>query len=285
MDKELNKECTFLLSTYDGGEDLWEGFFKALSIQWPEMDMKIVMNTELKHYSYGDYCIESYQPCKNRSMTWAERLVDTLHHIQTEYVLFFLEDFWLDSKVDDDFFRKSLIWMKENPDVANFSYYPCKPDSNIQDDRFDRFELRPQECEYKFNCQVGLWRTKELASFFRKHESPWEWEVYGSIRAWRCKQKFYSLKPDAKKVFSYGDSYYGCIIHRGKWVKDAVLPLAEKYDLKIDYSKRGFEDFEEYFKYGNYPKWRKILNPRVFKELYLRLYNRYRRWLSVRDEK
>lgn len=285
MEKSLNKDCTFLFSTYDGGEDLWEGFFKALSVQWPEMDMKIVMNTETKRYSYKGYIIESYQPCLKKKMTWAERLVETLSHVETEFVLFFLEDFWLDSRVDDLFFRQTLLWMKDNPDVANFSYYPCKPESNIQDDRFDRFELRPQVCEYKFNCQVGLWRTKEFMSFFRKHENPWEWEVFGSIRAGKCFQKFYSLKPDSQKIFSYGDSYYGCIIHRGKWVKEAVLPLAEKYGLSLDYSKRGFEDFDEYFRFSNYPKWRKVLSPYIFKELYLRQYNKYRRWLSVREEK
>ena len=48
----MNKDCTFLLSSYDGGDDLWEGFFKALSVQWPEMDMRIVLNTETKSFSF-----------------------------------------------------------------------------------------------------------------------------------------------------------------------------------------------------------------------------------------
>lgn len=243
-----NTDCTFLLSTYDGGEDLWEGFFKALSVQWPEMDMKIIINTETKQYRYPGFDIEVCNQTTKEEQPWATRLINSLKQVNTEYVLFFLEDFWLAERVDDSFFRKTLQWMKENPDVANFSYYPCLPGKNIQDERFERFEKRPQKCPYKYNCQVGLWRTKELISFFKPDESPWEWECFGSLRAGRSKQVFYSLKKDAPLVFSYGDNLKGCIIHRGKWVKDEVLPLAEKYGLTIDYSIRGFEDFDAYWK-------------------------------------
>jgi len=243
-----NKNCSFLLSTYDGGEDLWEGFFKALTVQWPEMDMKVYINTEFKNFQYPGLDIQVCNQTTKEEQPWATRLINALKCIDTEFVLFFLEDFWLAERVDDEFFKKTLKWMQENPDVANFSYYPCLPGTNIEDGRFERFELRPQKCRYKYNCQVGLWRTKELISFFKPDESPWEWEFYGSMRAGRNKQKFYSLKEDAPLVFSYGDNLKGCIIHRGKWVKDEVLPLAEKYGLEIDYSKRGFEDFDEYWR-------------------------------------
>ena len=243
-----NKDCSFLLSTYDGGEDLWEGFFKALSVQWPEMDMKVFINTETKDYQYPGFDIEVCNQTTKEEQPWATRLINTLKRIDTEFVLFFLEDFWLADRVDDAFFKKTLQWMKDYPEVANFSYYPCLPGSNIDDGKFERFERRPQKCRYKYNCQVGLWRTKELISFFKPDESPWEWECYGSMRAGRKnKQLFYALKEDAPLIFSYGDNLKGCIIHRGKWVKDEVLPLAEKYGLDIDYSKRGFEDFDEYW--------------------------------------
>lgn len=275
----MNKDCTFLLSSYDGGEDLWPGFFTALKAQWPEMDMPIVLNTETKDYGFPGYNILTFHPSENKQQTWAERLVSVLMQIKTEYVLLFLEDFWLDEPVDDTFFRKTLEWMKSNPDVANFSFYPCLPGTNIQDDRFERFELRPQKCAYKFNCQVGLWRTKEFISFFRSHESPWEWELFGSKRASRCPQKFYSLKEDAKRVFSYGDNLRGCVVLKGKWVKDQVLPLAEKYGLNIDYSIRGFADDSYFVPMSPFKSFIKRV------KVYLNPYIHYRRWLSIRKIK
>lgn len=281
----MNKDCTLFLSTYDNGEDLWEGFFKALKYQWPEMDMKIVMNTEKKTYSFIDYDIKVVNSIKN-DMTWSERLINALKQVETEYVLFFLEDFWLAEKVDDAFFRKTLEWMKENPDVANFSYYPCLPGTNIDDERFDRFELRPDKCEYKYNCQVGLWRTKEFISFFRPHESPWDWEIYGSMRAARNKQKFYVLKENTKNIFYYGDNLKGCIVHRGKWVKEEVLPLAELYGLQIDYSIRGFEDFEEIKREANRTLFEKITQKHALKKAIIvikkDLKNLKTKWLSTK---
>lgn len=284
----MNTDCTFFLSTYDGGEDLWEGFFKALSVQWPEMDMPIVMNTETKSYSYPGYDIKTFKPSVNKKQTWSERLISVLNHVETEFVLLFLEDFWLAQKVDDEFFRKTLCWMKENPDVANFSFFPCLPGTNIDDGRFERFELRPQDCEYKFNCQVGLWRTKELISFFRLHESPWEWELYGSIRAGRCKQKFYSLKESVPYVFYYGDPLKGCMVCRGKWVKDQVMPLVEMYGLDIDFSKRGFYDANQVVVKKN-PRLRSFIKKYLLLGPILDFYyikkQDYRKWLSVREIK
>lgn len=252
------KDCTFLLSSYDNGEDCWKGFFCALSDCWPELDMPIVLNTESKGYRFPGYEINTFSLYKDRDAEWSERLIETLKRIDTEFVLLFLEDFWLDKPVDNDFFEITLQWMRDNPDVANISYYPCMPGTNIMDNRFERFERRPRKCEYKLNFQVGLWRREKLISFLRPHESPWEVEILGSKRATRYKDSFYCLKEGAPFVFSYGDNLTGCVVHRGKWVKEAVLPFNDKYNLDIDFSIRGFEDFEAYQKecddYINTPK-------------------------------
>ena len=240
-----NTDCTFLLSSYDGGEDLWEGFFTALKIQWPEMDMPIVLNTETKSYTFPGFDIKTYGLCTKCKMPWAKRLKETLKRIDTNYVLLFLEDYWLDDRVDDAYFRSSLEWLKANKDISTISYYPCMPGMNIQDGAFDRMELRPQKCEYKLNCQVALWRREKLIAYLRNHENPWEWEVWGSIRAGRYKGRFYTLQEGAKPVFSYGDPNVGCLVHRGKWVKDVAVPLCAKYNLKVDFSIRGFENFEK----------------------------------------
>lgn len=280
----MNKDCTFFLSTYDGGEDLWEGFFKALSVQWPEMDMPIVMNTETKTYSFPGYEIKTFQPSLLKKQAWAERLIATLNHVETDYVLLFLEDFWLDRPVDDAFFRKTLQWMKENPDVANFSYYPCAPGQNLPDFRFERFERRPQCCPYKFNCQVGLWRTKELISFLRPHESPWDWEIYGSMRASRIQKYFYSLRWMAPLVFSYTDNTIGCVVRKGKWVKENVMPLVEMYNLKIDFSKRGFDDFSDFQTEGatSLTLVQRLTMGNLFERIRNKFNRKYTKWLSLK---
>ena len=274
------KDCTFLLSTYDGGEDCWKGFFCALADCWPQLDMPIVLNTESKKFTFSGYEIKTFSMYKDRQVDWSERLIETLKRIDTEFILLFLEDFWLDQPVDDNFFHKTLQWMRDNSDVANISYYPCMPGTNIDDKRFERFERRPRKCEYKLNFQVGLWRRERLISFLRPHESPWEVEVIGSKRATRYKDSFYSLKEDAPLIFSYGDNMTGCIVHKGKWVKEAVVPFNQKYNLEIDFSVRGFEDFEAYQKecedYVNSSKFKRlfksITHPHFFRRAWKKIY-------------
>lgn len=280
----MKNDCTLLLSTYDNGEDCWEGFFKTLTDQWPDLNMPIVVNTEWKQCSFPGLNIRTINQKSPKVIPWSKRLIDVLEQIDTEYVLMFLEDFWLDKPVCHTFFQKNLQWMRDNPDVANLSYYPCMPGTNIDDGRFERFERRPQSCEYKLNFQVGLWRRERLIAFLRPHETPWEAEIFGSERVARYTDGFYSLKEDAELLFSYGDNMSGCIIHRGKWVKEAVLPLNEKYNLNIDFSIRGFEDFEEYYRL-NAPK--RTLWQRIFqRNLPVKIYNRFlrfvRRQMSLR---
>ena len=237
----MDRDCTLLVNSYDGGEELWEGFFTALKYQWPDFDMPIVLNTEAKKYSFPGLNIKTLSLYSNgKKVAWARRLIETLKCIDTEYILFFLDDFWLDGRVDTAFFKKCCQWMHDSPDVAVLSFQSTNG-RNIRDGRFNRFERRPQKGEYRMNCQAALWRREKLISYLRPHENPWEWELYGSIRSRRYKEGIYTLIEGEKKVFSY-DFLHGGVIHRGRWCKSVVVPLTELYKLNIDFSKRGFDD-------------------------------------------
>lgn len=278
----MENKCTFLLSSYDGGEDCWEGFFMSLKDRWPEMDMPIVLNTETKSYSFPGFDITTYGLHGGKKTPWGKRLLDTLNRISTPYVLFFLEDYWLDEKVDDAFFRKVLKWLDENDDIATFSFYPCLPGGNIDDCKFERFELRPDSCEYKFNCQVALWRREKLIEYIRPHESAWDWEIWGSIRGSQYSERFYTLKEEAPRVFSYGDNLKGCIVHKGKWNKDEVMPFVERYNLSIDFSKRGFEDWEKIEKIENATVFQRLFMEGSLERIKYRLSKPFKKWKSLK---
>lgn len=228
--------CTLLVAGYDGGEDLWEGFFTALTAQWPELDLPIVLNTESKSCSFPGLEIKTLGLYPDRVPPWGERMRETLKRIDTEYVLLMLDDFWLDAPVDDAFFRQCLGYMEDNPDVAVLSFQRT-PGPNIRDGRFPRFERRPQRAEYRFNCQAAVWRRERLIKFIRPKESAWDWELSGSVRSGRYRDGFYTLIEGEKPVFSYDR---GGVIYRGKWHRETIEPLCARYGLTIDFSRRGF---------------------------------------------
>lgn len=235
----FDKNCTLLLNTCDAYSDCWDGFFKLLKIQWPEFSMPVVLNTESLSYSFDgmDIRVSNTKP----KTSWGKRLITALKRIDTKYILFALEDFYLESPVDSSKLLKCYEWMEKNPEVACFSFYPTEDENNTPSEKYPGFERRPQRGEYRLNCQICLWNREKLISYIRPHENPWEWELYGSRRSSRYKEEFYTLMHSEKAVFDYNR---GAIIMRGRWWMEKVLPLNEKYNLEIDFSRRG--SFEEY---------------------------------------
>lgn len=241
MKNTFYKDCTLLVNSCDSYSDCWNGFFKLLKIQWPDFDMNIVLNTESKEYSFEDLKIQTFQIYTDKKVTWGQRMIETLVRIKTKYIIFTLEDFYIESPVNVTELSKCYTYMEENPNIAYFSFFPTKDKNNIKSDKYPGFEKRPQKGEYRLNCQMALWNRKKLISYIRRHENPWEWELYGSKRSARYKEEFYTICEDIPKIFDYQN---GGMIMRGRWYMSKVLPLCEKYNLNIDFSHRdSYENF------------------------------------------
>lgn len=255
-------------------------FFRILKANWDNIPYPIVLNTESKNFMYDDLdikCFQLYQA--NEKVPWGKRLIDTLSKIESEYILFMLDDFFLLDKVDDIRLNQCMEWMDNNHNIAVFSFLDT-PGENIQDNKYPNFEKRPQNGEYRLNCQAAIWRREKLISYIRPHESPWDWEIYGSIRSSRYKEDFYSLIENSKPIISYKFKEYGVI--RGKWAPKTT-ELFDAYDIEIDFSQRGF--YENYNQKIN--DW--YMNPLVRLIIKVRSYfliqdwkNRYIKFLSTK---
>lgn len=237
MDRE--DTCTVLVNSCDSYEDTWEPFFKIFKIQWPDCPYPIVLNTESKKYADSELNIR----CPNNfietdEISWGKRLISVLKSIESEYVIFLLDDFFFTDRVDQERIEECIRWMDEDKSISVFSFRRTHQ-PNIQDGNYPHFERRPQTAEYRLNCQAAIWRRKKLISYIRPHESPWEWEIYGSIRSSKYKEKFYSAIENEPYVFQYDIMKYGII--RGKWSKTTV-DFLRSYGIQVNYAKRGFAD-------------------------------------------
>lgn len=241
MKKQLDKNCTLLVNSCDSYSDCWDGFFELLKIQWPTFDMDVVLNTETKSYSFDDLRITTFSMYTSKKVAWGKRMIETLKRIKTKYVLFALEDFYLESPVHEEQLIKCYEYMESDPNISYFSFFPTVDASNVKSDKYDGFEKRSQRGEYRLNCQIALWNREKLISYIRPHESPWEWELYVSRRSSRYKEEFYTISEGTKRTFDYQN---GGAIMRGRWYITRIKPLCEKYNLNIDFSKREkYEDF------------------------------------------
>lgn len=231
----MENNCTVIVSSCDKYEDTWYPFFKILKEEWPDRPYPIVLITESKSFDYEDMNIRTlclYKP--DQRVSWGRLLKRTLMRINTEYILFMLDDFFLFDRVDQKRIEQCIDWMDNDKNIAVFSFYRTHQ-PNIRDNKYPHFEKRPLRAEYRLNCQAAIWRRKKLISYIRSHENPWQWEILGSVRSSRYKEDFYSAIKGEPYVFKY---LPGGGIRRGKWAPE-IKELFERHAIKIDYSKRG----------------------------------------------
>lgn len=151
-----------------------------------------------------------------------------------------MDDFFLRSKVDEEYIVCCKKWMQEDKNIAVFSFANVNDTMNVPSEKYPDFEMRPQCGEYKINLQAGIWRRETLMKYIRKHETPWEIETIGSMRSFDSKDKFYVLKSNVKSPIDYGKKSgltWGIV--RGKWILEDVKPLFEENDIHLDFGVRG----------------------------------------------
>lgn len=232
---DLTSKCTILVNSCDIYSDVWELFFASVRQNWKNCPFEFVLNTESKQFEMEDINLR-VSNCDGDN-TWGRRFRNALKSIDTPYVLPILEDFVLTDKVDESIIYKIMEWMDKEKDISVFYIYN-HPYVIKEKTKYDKFGLLPQNCPYRLTTAIGVWRTEMLYSYIKDMESPWEWEMYGSIRARRFKTKMFALLSKDDEVFKFP---YGGVIRRGLWHTETP-EIADKYGTNIDFTKRGFMD-------------------------------------------
>lgn len=234
--KLKNSRCTVLVNSCDAYSDVWDLFFVALKESWEDFNYPIVLNTQAKEYQCDGVKVVNHKLKMNDR--WGERFRDTLRKIDTPYVLPFLDDFVINERTNPNgLIEQVLDWMDENDNIDVFYLHKHPYVKNVETE-FKKFGLLPQKCEYKLTTQIAIWRKDSLYHLIKDFESPWEWEMYATKKAWKSNKKYYALLDESDEPFNI---VYGGVIWRGLWTKETI-DIARKYNVDIDFLKRGFID-------------------------------------------
>lgn len=246
----MDSSVTILINSCDKYEDAWEPFFRLLKIQWPECSYDIVLSTETKKYACDFLNVKTINSA-NR-VSWSARLKNVLEQIDTEYILFFLEDFFLLDKVQINIFNKALELIKADKKIGLITFIPKWYSAKFpQTTNYDRcFTELDKKCERRTNVVVGLWRKEYFLKLICEDENPWEYEKNSNIRSKFAGYKIYTQ--DYKysfPAFRYCmDPKDGLGITEGKWLcknKD----LFESFGIfNVNYENLG--NFEAETSYG-----------------------------------
>lgn len=234
------RDCSVLILSCDKYSDLWDPFFKLLTIYWPDCVFPVYLSTESASYKCAYTDVQVIHPNKRFDIPWSRRLKESLRKITTEYIILLMDDFFLKSKVDSIKLSKCFEWMDNDLSIASFSFAPSLW-KDLPAPQYPGFEERPKGAYYRVNCQAALWRRYSLLRLVRPYYNPWDFEWQTSCRADLTELRFFANKKGNDWLFDYNYGVGGGAVHQGKWVKgiDAFL---DKQGIDIDYSIRGWDE-------------------------------------------
>jgi hypothetical protein len=161
-----------IISSSDNYDDLWDNFFSNFFSNFPPIikdvylvnGVKPYLNTKVKTINTGE------------NILFTKRLKKTLDSIDSEYVLFMLEDYFICEKVKISNIVDILEFIQSNQIV----YYKLDSFSNINGSSYNGkpyLKLIPKKLRYGISLQTSIWNKRFLLELIGDDNlSPWEFE-------------------------------------------------------------------------------------------------------------
>lgn len=135
---------------------------------------------------------------------WGKRIGSGLKLINTEYVFFILEDYYISQKLSIDFFNWILTFMdreKANkiifttvPDWANYRYTQT----------IDTIKRMSPCSEWLTSAQPAIWKTNHiLNNVVQDDYDPWDFEIKGSEKLKGRENSHFVVKLDEPIYFNF----------------------------------------------------------------------------------
>jgi len=230
------KNFSLLITSCDSFEDCWIPFFTLYENFWNDQDLNIYLTTENKDFKFKKFNVTPTKSsiAEKGRLTWAQILINTLNKIETELVLIFMDDFFIQKTVDSNRIDE-LSRLMEKDDSIDAIYLTvngppgCSKKSNHQG-----LLMVDQFSDYKVSMQAGLWRKEVILSLLNKNENAWMFELFGSKRAHLKKVNFLRVATSIDSPINYLNG-----IIKGQWTQE-VISLFQKNNIEINFQVRGF---------------------------------------------
>lgn len=220
-------QISIIVSSCDAFRDCWEPFVFSLTKYWPDLPYKIYIVSN--YQSIDDEKVKFIKVGEDKG--WASNLKVALNEINTEYVLYLQEDYWLTSPVNTIKFISQInycINMGIDYLRLNFPY----------NDKYKKDNEHAECCistdKYALCLQVAIWKKDTLMKLLVDGWSGWDYE------AKVCRYSIEKGIPvKAEVVLSNADDiiiHYieGTAVRKGKWTLSGALFLkANGYDSLI----------------------------------------------------
>jgi hypothetical protein len=214
------KSVTLVVSSFDGFSACWSPFLHGLRKYWPEHP-PVCFITNFKEVPYG------------RTITvgadkgWSANLLYALERVDTPYVIYAQEDYWLKEPVKVTNLHDYVAFLEQG--AADYlRLYPAPPpDHDFPGDY--RLGIIAPQAAYRASSQLAFWRKSVLQELLDPEESGWTFEVNGSLRSSRYGDRFLSVKS-----LRDGVNYVFTAVVQGEWIREAY-EYARKEGIYVDF--------------------------------------------------
>ena len=216
------EDVSLLVFSCDKYSGAWYPFFELLKIFWPNHPKKIYLGTECYDYEAKNLDVEVIKTGYDQS--WSSRLYKTLSQINSKYVIFSLEDFFLQDFVKNDEILKCIDWMDKNPNIAVCRLAVSSLSKLKKQWKDSSFRIAESDIRYRLDTQFAVWDRECLMSFIDLSEDPWQFEEKGSLRIKETSKIFLWYYQENEDVLDcmimpyLNNPLLGYNIHWGKWL-------------------------------------------------------------------
>lgn len=213
----MNKRYTLLIHSCDKFSDLWDAHVKLLNKNWPDRNCPTYILTDsCNERTFRN--VEILSAGDKKEIT--ERIKYALNHIDTEYILVTLDDYFPTTPIETHRIERLLdIMDKEGYDYLRLYHLPKGGLSVSNENEVYNLAL---DGDYRVNLYVGIWRKDFMAKTLGDKElNAWEFEVTLTENARRA---------NGKCAVSLGGEFPILDVVR----KGRILPKAAKYLKRND---------------------------------------------------
>ena len=155
--------------------DLWRPFFFLFKRFWADCPYKVylVTNHDLATFP-GVITLQI-----GEDVSWSGNVRKALAFVEEEYVLMFLEDFFLCGRINRALIARVEVWIeKERPD-----YVLLNPTEKSPEPFNSLVDHVPVGALYRASTVLSLWKKETLLSLLKEGENAWDFELQGSERS------------------------------------------------------------------------------------------------------
>lgn len=229
--QSISTDTCILVPSWDGYQDLWRPFFHFFFKYWPDCPFPIFLGANQAIYDDQRIKVLTVKP----KMDYSSSLIEFLNQLPYTWVIVWVEDLFLSSKVDSNAIKQLLQWA----DLRNAghvrlvgggqslvalaaSHYPQADMPGVG--------MIPKGARYRAGLTVGLWKKDVLINLLQPGESAWDFEYNGTTRSNAIADPFFCIIGHGPNIplIEVVNS-----VRKGLWTKEGADLLKQDGSLKM----------------------------------------------------